>query len=122
MIRTAFLVSLLAIVSATRGDEPQPEKVVFHDPFSGKLAAGWNWVREAPGSPAIAVAGFVMGKSWHVFKDGLVIRVLPGYLHARTNNSSNVLLRPVPGKDQAMAIEVSLRSDPKVPYEHAGLV
>ena len=123
MLRILFI-SMLAIVSAIRDDDPiETEKEVFHDPFSGKLAASWTWVREAPGSGAFAVAGSAMHKSWRVFKNGLVMRVLPGYLHAGTNNSSNILLRPVPGNgDQPLAIEVSLESHPKVPYEHAGLV
>jgi len=123
MLRAAFLFSALAICSATSGDAPEPaEKVVFQDRFSGKLADGWTWVRETPGSLTRAVAGSMVGKSWHVFKDGLVFRVLPGYLHARENNSSNILLRPVPDTDQPLAIEVALRSEPTVPYEHAGLV
>src|SRR5262249_44867638 len=86
MLRAAVLFSALAICSATRGDDPEPaEKVVFQDRFSGKLADGWTWVRETPGSLTRAVAGSMVGKAWHVFKDGLVFRVLPGYLHAREN-------------------------------------
>jgi hypothetical protein len=121
MLRAAFLFSALAVCSAIKGDEPKAvEKVVFHDPFSGKLAKGWTWVRETTDSPALAVAG---AGSWRVFQNGLVIRVLPGYLHAKTNNSSNILLRPLPDTgDRPVAIEVALRSQPMVPYEHAGLV
>src|SRR5262249_26043536 len=124
MFRTAIVFSMVMVFSVCSGEEPKAtEKVVFHDPFYAKLAAGWTWVREWPSSPAFAVAGVALGKSWRVFKNGLVIRVLPGYLHGHTNNSSNILLRPLPDiGDQPFAIEVGLSSNPKVPYEHAGLV
>jgi len=124
MFRTAMVFLVVVVFSVGRGEQPKPnEKVVFRDPFYGKLAAGWSWVRESPSSPAFAVAGAAMGKSWKVFKNGLVIRVLPGYLHAHNNNSSNMLLRPLPDvADQPYAFEVALSSNPKAPYEHAGLV
>jgi regulation of enolase protein 1 (concanavalin A-like superfamily) len=122
MLRTAIV--FLLVFSLGSGEEPKAtEKVVFHDPFYGKLATGWTWVRQTPGPSAFLVAGAAMGKSWKVFKNGLVIRVLPGYLHAHTNNSSNMLLRPLHDvADQHYAFEVALRSNPKVPYEHGGLV
>jgi regulation of enolase protein 1 (concanavalin A-like superfamily) len=124
MLRTAIVFVVLAGCSLARGEGPRAtEKVVFHDPFYAKLAAGWTWVREAPSSAAFAVVGAAMGKAWRVFKNSLVMRVLPGYLHAHTNNSSNILLRPLPDiADQPYAFEVALGSNPKVPYEHAGLV
>ncbi len=128
MLRTAFFVLTGVIFFPgsypADGEETKAaEKVVFHDSFAGKLAKGWTWVREEPGPAAIAVAGSALGKSWKITKDGLVIRVLPGYLHAHTNNSKNILLRSIAnaGADH-LAIEVVLRSDPRVPYEHAGLV
>src|SRR5579859_5863160 len=112
MLRKTMLIVVLTFLSALRGDEPKAgEKVVFHDPFSGKLAAGWTWVRKWPDPAVSAIAGAAMPKSWKVFKDGLVIRVLPGDLYAKTNDSSNILLRPLSKLgDQPWAIEVFLRS------------
>ena len=124
MFRSAIVFSMVVVFSVGSGEETKAtEKVVFRDPLYAKLAAGWTWVRQWPSSPAFAVAGVAMGKSWEVFKNGLVIRVLPGDLHAHSNNSSNILLRRLPDvADQPYAVEVALQSNPKVPYEHAGLV
>jgi regulation of enolase protein 1 (concanavalin A-like superfamily) len=52
----------------------------------------------------------------------LVLRTLPGYLHATSNDSKNVLLRPLPKSDRPLAVEVHVEGEPKVQYEHAGLV
>jgi len=100
---------MVVVFSVGSGEETKAtEKVVFRDPLYAKLAAGWTWVRQWPSSPAFAVAGVAMGKSWEVFKNGLVIRVLPGDLHAHSNNSSNILLRRLPDvADQPYAVEVA---------------
>jgi regulation of enolase protein 1 (concanavalin A-like superfamily) len=47
---------------------------------------------------------------------------LPGYLHAKRNDSKNVLLRSLPKSDKPLVVEVYVESDPKVEFEHAGLV
>jgi regulation of enolase protein 1 (concanavalin A-like superfamily) len=86
------------------------EKVLFEERFGPELVAGWSWVREAPDARRIEAGA-------------LVLRSLPGYLHAELNNSRNLLLRTPPDANgQTLAIEVSLESDPKTQYEHAGLV
>ncbi len=92
------------------GARADSDKVLFKEDFSSKLGDGWSWVREEP-------------KAWRVEKGALVLRVLPGYLHAKSNDSKNVLLRSVPdAKDGRLAVEVFVESAPKTTYEHAGLV
>jgi WD40 repeat protein/regulation of enolase protein 1 (concanavalin A-like superfamily) len=86
-----------------------PEKVLFEEPFTDQLAKGWSWVREDP-------------KAWRLEKGALVLRTLPGYLHAKENNARNILLRPLPKADKPLAVEVLVEGEPKVQYEHAGLV
>jgi regulation of enolase protein 1 (concanavalin A-like superfamily) len=90
--------------------QDQGEKVLFEERFDSGLSKGWQWVREEP-------------KAWRVENGALVLRTLPGYLHANSNDSKNVLLRNLPdAKGEAVAIEVSLESEPKIQYEHAGLL
>jgi putative membrane-bound dehydrogenase-like protein len=97
-----------SLVSYLTGQRQVPQ-VLFEDRFAGKLAEGWSWVREEP-------------KAWQVEKGALVLRTLPGYLHAGRNNSKNILLRALPPGDH-LAVEVMLEGDePKVEFEHAGLV
>ncbi len=86
------------------------DEVLFKEDFDSKLGDGWSWVREET-------------KAWRVEKGALVLRILPGYLHAKSNDAKNVLLRPVPdAKDGRLAIEVFLENQPETTYEHAGLV
>jgi len=77
--------------------------------FTGELGKEWSWVREDP-------------NAWRIEKGSLVLRTLPGYLHAKSNNSQNVLLRPLPKSEKPLAVEVHVESEPKVQFEHAGLV
>jgi len=60
-------------------------------------------------------------KSWKVEKNDLVLRTMPGYLHAGSNNSRNILLRTPPDAAR-LAVEVFMESSPKVQFEHAGVV
>ena len=55
-------------------------------------------------------------------KSALIIRTLPGYLHAKSNNSKNLLLRPIPNVKGPIAVEVLVESDPQIQFEHAGPV
>ena len=87
----------------------QQEKVLFAEQFAGKLDKEWSWVREDP-------------KAWKLQDGVLVIKNLPGYLHAKYNNSQNVLLRALPESGKPIAAEVHVESEPKVQYEHAGIV
>lgn len=106
-----LLVAILGIL-ATQGkgaDEGSKEKVLFEEQFTGELAKEWSWVREDP-------------KAWRIEKGALVLRTLPGYLHAKHNDSKNILLRPLPKSDGTLAVEVHVESEPKVQYEHAGVV
>jgi beta-xylosidase len=86
------------------------ERVLFEERFERALDKGWSWVREAP-------------EAWRIENNTLILRSLPGYLHANSNNSRNLLIRTPPkAQGKALAIEVSLESEPRTQYEHAGLV
>jgi homoserine O-acetyltransferase len=103
------LVRLLADTEPASRDEPGVT-VLFQEQFGSALGTGWTWVREEP-------------KAWRIEDRALVLRTLPGYLHARMNNSKNLLLRSLPDpKRSSMAVEVKVESDPQAQYEHAGLV
>lgn len=51
-----------------------------------------------------------------------MLRTLPGYLHAKSNNSKNLLLRKPPDTQKGLVVEVFVESQPILQYEHAGLV
>ena len=97
------------IAAADKDKKETKEKVIFTEPFAGELDKQWSWVREEP-------------KAWRIEKGALVLRTLPGYLHAKSNDSKNVLLRPLPKSDKPIAVEVLVEGEPKVQYEHAGLL
>jgi regulation of enolase protein 1 (concanavalin A-like superfamily) len=104
----AALLGALAAAAAAADEAPE-EKVLFEEKFTDKLDKDWSWVRED-------------AKAWKIDKGALVLRVLPGYLHAKSNDSKNVLLRPLPKSEKPLAVEVYVESEPTVQYEHAGLV
>ncbi len=91
------------------GQDGTKEKVLFAEKFEDKLDKDWLWLREDP-------------MAWKLENGSLVHRVLPGYLHAKSNNSRNVLLRPLPKSDKPLAVEVHVEGEPKVQFEHAGVV
>jgi regulation of enolase protein 1 (concanavalin A-like superfamily) len=112
MLMKRLLLAALLGALATGGvgaDEAPKEKVLFEEQFTGELGKEWSWVREDP-------------KAWRIDKGALVLRTLPGYLHGNYNNSKNVLLRPLHKSDKPLAVEVYLEGEPKVQFEHAGLV
>ncbi|MBM3996111.1 MAG: DUF1349 domain-containing protein [Planctomycetes bacterium] len=106
-----FLLLALAIAPPVQEAKTAADKVLFEEKFAGELSKEWAWVRED-------------AKAWRIDKDKgtLVLRNLPGYLHAGYNNSRNILLRPMPKSNKAIAIEVHVEAEPKVQYEHAGVV
>jgi regulation of enolase protein 1 (concanavalin A-like superfamily) len=109
MRRLLFVAALgILAASAAGADESPREKALFEERFAGGLGKGWSWLREDP-------------KAWHVEDGALVLRTLPGYLHAKYNDSRNVLLRPLPKSDRRLAVETHVEGEPKVQYEHAGL-
>jgi regulation of enolase protein 1 (concanavalin A-like superfamily) len=100
---------LLAAVEPSSANAPG-ERVLFEERFARDLDKGWSWVREAP-------------EAWRIESNTLSLRSLPGYLHANSNNSRNLLIRTPPkAQSNALAIEVSLDSELRTQYEHAGLV
>jgi regulation of enolase protein 1 (concanavalin A-like superfamily) len=107
LLLTAMLgtLTLRILVADVAGEE----KLLFEEKFSGELDKDWSWVRERPGA-------------WRIDQGALVLLVSPGYLHAKANNSQNVLLRPLPKSDGPLAIEVYVEGQPKVQFEHAGVV
>jgi regulation of enolase protein 1 (concanavalin A-like superfamily) len=107
LVRAAVVVTLATTLAGP--GKAAEEKVLFEETFAGDLGKEWSWVREDP-------------RAWRIDKGALVLRTLPGYLHAGNNNSQNVLLRPLPQSDKPLAVEVHVESEPKVQFEHAGLV
>ncbi|MBL7134380.1 MAG: GH32 C-terminal domain-containing protein [Phycisphaerae bacterium] len=81
--------------------------VVFADSFDGKLAAGWQWLRED-------------AKAWRIKDGGLEIRVQPGV----AGNVRNALLCPSPDRAKGkFAIEVTVtnHTHPTANFEQAGI-
>ena len=108
-MKRLLLASVLGIVAVEIVGASPEDKVLFEEKFVGELGKEWSWVREDP-------------KSWKIDQGALVLRTLPGYLHAGHNDSRNVLLRPLPRSEKPLAVEVYLEGEPKVQFEHAGLV
>jgi regulation of enolase protein 1 (concanavalin A-like superfamily) len=104
-----MLLALFPLIPAFAANQAPTEKVLFEEQFAAELGKGWSWVREDP-------------KAWRIDKGALVLRTLPGYLHAKHNDSKNILLRPLPESDRPLAVEVYVESEPKVQFEHAGVV
>jgi regulation of enolase protein 1 (concanavalin A-like superfamily) len=109
-MRLLILASLLIAAAGPCPANAKGESVLFEERFARALDKSWSWVREAP-------------EAWRIENSTLILRSLPGYLHANLNNSKNLLIRTPPeAKGKALAIEVSLESEPRTQYEHAGPV
>jgi beta-xylosidase len=105
-----ILAQLLVAAAGPFSANAQGETVLFQEHFAGALDKGWSWVREAP-------------EAWRMENNTLILRSLPGYLHANMNNSRNLLIRTPPEvQGKALALEVRLESEPRTQYEHAGVV
>jgi hypothetical protein len=68
--------------------------VIFEDPFDGKLAEGWTWLRENP-------------DAWRIQEDALEIQVEPGV----ANTVKNALLRPAPDRGKGKYARSTPSSD-----------
>jgi regulation of enolase protein 1 (concanavalin A-like superfamily) len=100
-VAAAALFSLLAL----------QEKVLFEDRFAGKLADGWNWVREDP-------------SGWKLEGGSLKIKSQPGKIWYKTKTAKNVALRRLPENGTAespIAIEVTVEGDLEANSEQSGL-
>ncbi len=101
-LSASFAVMLLA--GTLWGAEP---KILFHDPFDGKLADGWSWLRED-------------AKTWRVKDGALEIRVEPGV----ANTVENALVRKAPDRTKgkvAVEVTVTFTAPPTKQYEQAGI-
>lgn len=86
------------------------EQPLWVESFAGKLADGWTWIDELPGT-------------WQVGEDALELQVAPVGLGLWKTGQKhpNLLLRD-PGTKGDFAVEVQLASTPKSRFEHAGLL
>lgn len=83
------------------------EKLVFHEPFAGRLDRGWSWLRENR-------------DRWRLRDGGLEIAVEPGL----AGTVRNALLRPAPDRERGThAVEVTVvnHAAPTQQYEQAGI-
>ena len=110
-MKRLLLTTMLGVLGTgvTVADQVSKVKVIFEEHFTGKLGEEWSWVRE-------------VARAWRIDEGALVLRTLPGYLHAQYNDSKNILLRNLPKTEHPLAIEVHVESEPKVQFEHAGIV
>src|ERR1700678_2408122 len=93
-----------------RAAPDQGEKTLFEEKFDTKLSDGWSWLREMP-------------EAWKLENGELVLTVQPDYLHPFGKNLRNALLRELPADiGTSWAVELKLDSDPKVQFEHAGVL
>ena len=110
MKKTSWLLCIVALIigiHATASELSADEKVLFEDEFDGKLADGWNWLRESK-------------DHWRLNDGALEICVQPGVAH----NVKNALVRKAPDRSKGKyAIEVTVTnlSKPAQQYEQAGI-
>ena len=96
--------AMTALASNAQADN---EELLFAEPFDGKLADGWTWLREDKAD-------------WRIADGALEIRARPG----DANSVRNALLRPLPEADGAgLAIEVTVvfAADLTQQFEQAGI-
>lgn len=103
-VLSAWLLAVSALAAVAE------EKPLFEENFSGKLADGWSWIDEVPGS-------------WQLVDDSLELKVLPvgEGLWEGGRKHPNLLLRD-PAVRGDFAVEVQLKSQPTSQFEHAGLI
>lgn len=107
-VRNVFLTGWIMLLSGAM--TLAEEKPLFEDRFTDKLADGWTWIDEVPGS-------------WKIVGEGLELKVLPvgEDLWTGGRKHPNLLLRD-PGKAAEFAVEVQFKSKPTEQFEHAGLL
>lgn len=99
-----IVAGFVALAGVLQAAEP---RVVFEDQFAGKLAEGWNWLREDP-------------KTWRIKEGALEIRVEPGL----ANTVKNALVRKAPDRSKgkyAIEVTVTFTAAPTRQYEQAGI-
>lgn len=105
----ALAFTLVALSGTPVGAVDTPQ-VLFEENFSGKLGAGWQWLRERP-------------EHWRMADGSLIIDTLPGSYWQKQNSGQNTLLRKAPASLQdGFIIEVHLDNSPKGQWEHAGIL
>ncbi len=82
---------------------------LFHDPFRGRMAEGWRWLREDP-------------RGWRLTGEGLEIRVQPGNMWGGANDARNVLVRDVPDPgDATVTASITITHRPTAQYQQVDL-
>jgi regulation of enolase protein 1 (concanavalin A-like superfamily) len=110
LISSPISAVILLLALSLRAAPDSHESILFEEKFDTKLSDGWSWVRELPAA-------------WKIGNGELVLTVQPSYLHPFGKESRNLLLRDLPADIGAnWAVDVKLESDPKVQYEHAGVL
>ena len=83
---------------------------LFEDNFTGKLGAGWTWIR--PNAEA-----------WRIRDNALEVRIEPGNMWGPANDARNLLVRPAPDlADGPIEISVTVSNRPSSQYEQVDLV
>lgn len=106
-MKKPFAIWVIISLTMLSGYAQEIEKVVFEEPFSGKLAEGWRWIREEP-------------SDWRFRDNALEICVRPG--DAQT--VKNALVRPAPDRNSGKyAVEVTITNlkPPVNQFEQAGI-
>ena len=83
--------------------------IIFEDSLRNHLESGWSWVREDPAAHRIT-------------GEALELQTRLGTLWGVTNTAKNILLRTPPERPGGFSVEVTLRSDPAIDGEQAGLI
>ena len=104
-MRVVFL-ALTSMILSDASSSFAPE-VIFEDSLKGKMAYGWEWLRENK-------------PNWRETSEGLEIRVEPGL----KDTVKNALLRKAPERSQgkyAIEITIEMLSPPSRQYEQGGI-
>jgi hypothetical protein len=105
-MRIALLLLSVVLLAQAPARAADP-RVAFEDPLKGKLAGGWEWLRENPGA-------------WRHSERGLEVRVEPGL----AGTVKNALVRKAPDRSRgkyAVEVTVEFTAPPSQQYEQAGL-
>ena len=101
-----MMIELLILPSVLLGPAGD-EKPLFEDGFDGRLAPGWEWVREDK-------------DEWRIREEGLEVHSQFGRIWGGNDAKNLLLAKKV--KPENMAAVVSVAHEPKEKWEQAGLL